>query len=94
MEPGRRPVQVSLWENLWGAGLTDSLQVLHRGAHHDPHARPVALGAQGLPQSGGLVGQPWLIPSPLAQLGPSGLGPEALLAPHFLPGVTPVLQGE
>ena len=77
-----------------GAGLTDSLQVLHHGVHHGPHARPVALGAQGLLQSGGLVGQPWRSPSPLAQLGPSGLGPEALFAPPFLPGVTPVLQGE
>lgn len=45
-----------------GAGLTDSLQVLHHGVHHGPHARPVALGAQGLLQSGGLVGQPWLTP--------------------------------
>lgn len=77
-----------------GAGLTDSLQVLHRWVHHGPCAKPVALGAQGLLESGGLAGQPWLSPSPLAQLGPSGLGPEALLAPLSLPGVTPVLQGE
>lgn len=54
--------------------LTDGLQVLHHQAHHGPHARPVALGAQGLRESGGLGGQPRLSPSPSAQLGPSGLG--------------------
>lgn len=31
-----------------GAGLTDSLQVLHRWIHHGPRTKPVALGAQGL----------------------------------------------